>query len=221
MNGPRARETVQKLWNASKSLQGGGVSYYEYVTELTYLLLLKMLSEVKRSFAKGEEAVTLETFIPADCRWDYLRRLPGQRKLDHYNQILLTLGTSPEVNGTAKSIDPSGLAVVAGELHAVAGAQLHRLRLEHLGFASAPLSGMPVKRPATAAFQNNAPAFGIDCGNRKAFAPAHAFGGIVAAEPDDIADGIACWLSGFGTSQAFRFKSVESDRIRRQLAALG
>jgi type I restriction enzyme M protein len=39
MNGPRARETVQKLWNASKSLQGGGVSYYEYVTELTYLLL--------------------------------------------------------------------------------------------------------------------------------------------------------------------------------------
>jgi len=38
MNGSRARETVQKLWNASKSLQGGGVSYYEYVTELTYLL---------------------------------------------------------------------------------------------------------------------------------------------------------------------------------------
>ena len=48
MNGPRARETVQKLWNASKSLQGGGVSYYEYVTELTYLLFLKMAQETGR-----------------------------------------------------------------------------------------------------------------------------------------------------------------------------
>ena len=68
MNGPRARETVQKLWNASKSLQGGGVSYYEYVTELTYLLLLKMLEEVKRDGKKLEER------LPADCRWGALKK---------------------------------------------------------------------------------------------------------------------------------------------------
>jgi type I restriction enzyme M protein len=97
MNGPRARETVQKLWNASKSLQGGGVSYYEYVTELTYLLLLKMLEEVSRKVGKSDQPVKLETFIPADCRWAYLKKLTGQKKLDHYNQILLTLGTSPDV----------------------------------------------------------------------------------------------------------------------------
>ncbi|MDX1124787.1 N-6 DNA methylase [Sinorhizobium medicae] len=90
MNGPRARETVQKLWNASKSLQGGGVSYYEYVTELTYLLLLKMLEEVKRNGVKLEER------IPPECRWGALKKLEGEARLIRYRQILLELGTSGE-----------------------------------------------------------------------------------------------------------------------------
>ena len=61
MNGGRARETVQKLWSASRSLQGGGVSYYEYLTELTYLLLLKMLEEVKRLGKPLEERLPQST----------------------------------------------------------------------------------------------------------------------------------------------------------------
>jgi type I restriction enzyme M protein len=92
MNGPRARETVQKLWNASKSLQGGGVSYYEYVTELTYLLLLKMLEEVTRNGKRLEER------IPADCRWAALKKREGQDRLDLYRAVLLKLGTSSEVS---------------------------------------------------------------------------------------------------------------------------
>ena len=92
MNGPRARETVQKLWNASKSLQGGGVSYYEYVTELTYLLLLKMLEEVSRDGKKLEER------LPADCRWGALKKLEGEARLVRYRALLLELGTRTDIN---------------------------------------------------------------------------------------------------------------------------
>ena len=91
MNGPRARETVQKLWNASKSLQGGGVSYYEYVTELTYLLL-KMLEEVSRDGKKLEER------LPADCRWGALKKLEGEARLIRYRALLLELGTRADIN---------------------------------------------------------------------------------------------------------------------------
>ncbi|MFM7348086.1 MAG: hypothetical protein ACKO01_01200 [Erythrobacter sp.] len=43
-------------------------------------------------------------------------------------------------NGAAQPVDATGLAVVAGELHAVARLQLHSLRLEHLDLACAPLA---------------------------------------------------------------------------------
>ncbi|RWQ14150.1 N-6 DNA methylase [Mesorhizobium sp.] len=91
MNGPRSREIVQKLWNASKSLQGGGVTYFEYVTELTYLLFLKMLEEVSRSGRKLEEGV------PQDCRWGSIKSRVGDDRLTHYRAVLLKLGTSPDV----------------------------------------------------------------------------------------------------------------------------
>lgn len=92
MNGPRARETVQKLWNASKSLQGGGVSYYEYVTELTYLLLLKMLEEVKRDGKRLDER------LPEDCRWSALKKREGEDRLQFYRSLLVKLGDRNEVN---------------------------------------------------------------------------------------------------------------------------
>jgi len=91
MNGPGARDTVQKLWNASKSLQGGGVSYYEYVTELTYLLLLKMLAEVKR------DGKLLEERLPVDCRWAALRKKEGEERLIFYRNLLVKLGDRSKV----------------------------------------------------------------------------------------------------------------------------
>jgi type I restriction enzyme M protein len=91
MNGQRAQQTVQKLWNASKSLQGGGVSYYEYVTELTYLLLLKMLEEVTRDGKKLEER------LPEDCRWKRLKKEEGEDRLIFYRKLLVKLGDRNEV----------------------------------------------------------------------------------------------------------------------------
>lgn len=92
MNGPRARDTVQKLWNASKSLQGGGVTYYEYVTELTYLLLLKMLEEVSRDGKK------LEARLPAEYRWSALKKKEGEQRLQFYRTLLVSLGDKSKVN---------------------------------------------------------------------------------------------------------------------------
>lgn len=91
MNGPRARETVQKLWNASKSLQGGGVSYYEYVTELTYLLFLKMLEEVSRDGKK------LEDRLPEEYRWGALKKKEGEPRLQFYRSLLVDLGDKSKV----------------------------------------------------------------------------------------------------------------------------
>ena len=39
------QEIVGKLWSLCNVLRDDGITYHEYVTELTYLLFLKMLAE--------------------------------------------------------------------------------------------------------------------------------------------------------------------------------
>jgi type I restriction enzyme M protein len=51
-------EIVQKLWNLCNVLRDDGITYHQYVTELTYILFLKMAKETGA-----------ETKIPAGCRW--------------------------------------------------------------------------------------------------------------------------------------------------------
>jgi hypothetical protein len=46
-------DIVQKLWNLCHVLRDDGISYLQYVTELTYLLFLKMMQET------GAEATQL------------------------------------------------------------------------------------------------------------------------------------------------------------------
>jgi type I restriction enzyme M protein len=53
------QEIVQKLWNECNVLRDDGVSYQDYITELTYILFLKMSKE------QGEE-----NDIPEKYRWD-------------------------------------------------------------------------------------------------------------------------------------------------------
>ncbi len=79
---PTTRDIVAKLWSLCHILRDDGVGYNEYVTELTYLLFLKMLSEVK----DGEER------LPAQYRWGGLAGREGLDQLDHYKRLLLDLG---------------------------------------------------------------------------------------------------------------------------------
>ena len=39
------QDIVQKLWNLCNVLRDDGITYHQYVTELTYILFLKMLNE--------------------------------------------------------------------------------------------------------------------------------------------------------------------------------
>ena len=75
------REIVAKLWNLCHVLRDDGVSYGEYVTELTFLLFIKMLAETGH-----------EERLPQAYRWAALARREGLDQLEHYRQLLLDLG---------------------------------------------------------------------------------------------------------------------------------
>ena len=80
------KDIVSKLWNLCNILRDDGVSYHQYVTELTYLLFLKMLEETHK-----------ESILPEDYRWKTLNKLEGEAQLTHYKQMLLDLGsTAPD-----------------------------------------------------------------------------------------------------------------------------
>lgn|SRR5262249_17627552 len=75
------QDIVAKLWNLCNVLKDDGVTYHQYVTELTYLLFLKMAKETRT-----------EDQIPAGCRWDDLERANAADRLKIYRQALVSLG---------------------------------------------------------------------------------------------------------------------------------
>jgi type I restriction enzyme M protein len=74
-------EIVSKLWNLCNVLRDDGITYHQYVTELTYILFLKMAKETE----------TEET-IPEQYRWDMLVRKDGIELKKFYNNLLTDLG---------------------------------------------------------------------------------------------------------------------------------
>ncbi|MCJ8013392.1 type I restriction-modification system subunit M [Paenibacillus sp. KQZ6P-2] len=85
------QDIVQKLWNLCKVLRGDGITYHQYVTELTYVLFLKMMKET------GNEVI-----LPEEYRWDSLTERHGIALQQHYRQLLLDLGS--QGNETIKQI---------------------------------------------------------------------------------------------------------------------
>jgi len=78
---PPTKEIVNRLWALCHVLRDDGVSYQQYVTELTYLLFLKMLAETGG-----------EVEVPAGHRWQNLVAANGVAQLKLYKQILTVLG---------------------------------------------------------------------------------------------------------------------------------
>src|SRR5438874_1016750 len=76
------QDIVQKLWNLCNILKDDGITYHEYVTELTFLLFLKMAQETNK---EGE--------IPAGYRWADLESKNEAEMLKFYRNLLLHLGT--------------------------------------------------------------------------------------------------------------------------------
>jgi type I restriction enzyme M protein len=75
-------EIVQKLWNLCNVLRDDGITYHQYVTELTYILFLKMAKETGA-----------ESKIPKGYRWDDLTEKDGTKLHKFYRELLLKLGT--------------------------------------------------------------------------------------------------------------------------------
>src|SRR5438477_12230390 len=79
-------DLVNRLWRLCALLRKDGITYQQYVTELTYLLFLKMASEQKD-----------ETRIPPAYRWGALKTASETEVLRRYRQALVDLGDPAKV----------------------------------------------------------------------------------------------------------------------------
>ena len=75
------QEIVGKLWNLCNVLRDDGITYHQYVTELTYILFLKMASETGA-----------EEKIPKGYRWENLSTKSGIELKKFYKALLNHLG---------------------------------------------------------------------------------------------------------------------------------
>src|SRR3712207_5892995 len=85
------QEIVNKLWNLCNVLRDDGITYHQYVTELTYILFLKMAKET------GTEGK-----IPEKYRWDELLKKDGIELHKFYRELLNHLGE--ECDGRIREI---------------------------------------------------------------------------------------------------------------------
>jgi len=84
---------VQKLWNYCNVLRDDGVSYGDYVEQLTYLLFLKMADERVTELKQSSP-------IPEGLDWQSLVARDGEELESHYLHILKSLGDEKGMLGT-------------------------------------------------------------------------------------------------------------------------
>ena len=94
MTNGTTRDIVAKLWSLCNLLRDDGITYTDYVTELTFLLFLKMLAETGH-----------EERLPTNYRWADLASRQGMEQLTFYKQMLLDLGNVKQTH------DPLVLAI--------------------------------------------------------------------------------------------------------------
>lgn len=71
----------KRIWSLCHVLRDDGIVYHKYLSELTYLLFLKVAAETGR-----------EDLLPIGCRWVDLSQHAGKGMLSHYRKMLTTLG---------------------------------------------------------------------------------------------------------------------------------
>lgn len=78
-----AEQIAKKLWELCNVLRDDGVTYHQYLNELTYILFLR-LSEIKK----------FDQDIPEQYRWTKLKEIKDNKELfDTYRDLLANLGT--------------------------------------------------------------------------------------------------------------------------------
>lgn len=112
------QDIVQKLWNLCNILRDDGITYHQYVTELTYILFLKMINEngTEERLVKAVQADVQKRLNDKDGKggyglshkeqeeivgalgkysWEYLTSLDGLELKNYYYQLLSELGSTP------------------------------------------------------------------------------------------------------------------------------
>ena len=84
---------VQRLWNYCNVLRDDGMSYGDYVEQLTYLLFLKMADERTRT------PYNQKSPVPKDYSWPVLIKQDGDDLFDHYRHMLESLGNEKGLLG--------------------------------------------------------------------------------------------------------------------------
>ena len=104
------QEIVSKLWNLCNVLRDDGITYHQYVTELTYILFLKMANETDREhqfkigvtlaecsdgeeLTSEQEAQNLEKAVILAYSWDKLTSKSGIELYNYYKDLLRLFGT--------------------------------------------------------------------------------------------------------------------------------
>jgi type I restriction enzyme M protein len=83
---------TKKVWNLATVIAGAGVGFTDYITQLTYLLFLKMDDEKMSLGAKSA--------IPEGYRWKDLEESNNNELVDNYKAILNTLKKQDGLIGT-------------------------------------------------------------------------------------------------------------------------
>ena len=83
---------TKKVWNMANVLAAAGVGFTDYITQLTYLLFLKMDAESEEMF--GESA------IPKGYQWKDLLAVDGHELIKQYEETLSVLREQPNLIGT-------------------------------------------------------------------------------------------------------------------------
>jgi len=84
---------VQKLWNYCNVLRDDGMSYGDYVEQLTYLLFLKMADE------RTKAPYNQPSPVPDKYSWSSLLKKDGDELFDHYRHSLEKLGNEKGLLG--------------------------------------------------------------------------------------------------------------------------
>lgn len=92
------RDIVQKLWGLCNVLRDDGITYHQYVNELTYLLFLKMAQEIGS-----------ERDIPEGYRWKDLLGQTAEAQFDFYRRQLVVLGTTGDATVRTIFANPTSL----------------------------------------------------------------------------------------------------------------